>query len=163
MAQLRAQGINPDAVGKGPKTFSVNLPPEDPPKKSEKYHRSTAADRTHNGEVFDSKLELAAYRWLTDHGVKFETQVEVELQPGFEFQGKKIRKISYVSDFKITTDSGEILWVDMKGFETSEFKLKWKMVLYKGVYVHKVKTVPALILLVSQYSFPKNQLKNQQV
>ena len=107
MAQLRAQGINPDAVGKRYTTFSVNLPPESTEQPAEKYHRSAAADRTHNGEVFDSKLELAAYRWLTDHGIKFETQVEVELQPGFEFEGKKIRKISYLADFKILPDSKE--------------------------------------------------------
>lgn len=87
--------------------------------------------------------------------------MEIELQPGFEFQGKKIRKISYFSDFKIFTNSGEILWVDMKGMETAEFKLKWKMALHKGIYVHKVKTVSALCFLVDRYSRPQNQVKNQ--
>lgn len=149
LAQLRAQGINPDAVGKGPKTFSVNQPP---PESHEKYHRSAAEDRTHEGEVFDSKLELAAYRWLVDHAIKFERQVEIELQPGFEFEGKKIRKISYFCDFKITTDSGETLWVDMKGMETAEFKLKWKMTLFKGVHVLKVKSLTALVELLVKKS-----------
>lgn len=157
LAQLRAQGINPDAVGKGPKTFTAHFPSEPDKQPAEKYHRSAAADRTYNGEVFDSKLELAAYRWLTDHGIKFETQVEVELQPGFTFEGKKIRKISYFADFKISEQSSEQssehLWVDMKGMETAEFKLKWKLLLFKGVHVHKVKSVSALVTLLLEKGF----------
>lgn len=174
LAQLRAQGINPDAVGKGPKTFAGNLPTE---QSKEKYHRSAAAARTHDGEVFDSKLELAAHRWLTEHGVQFERQVEIELQPGFEFEGKKIRKISYFADFKISKglapqnagenwggiseqtkeQSREHLWVDMKGFETAKFKLQWKLLLFKGIYVHKVRSVTDLVSLLQKLDFWQNQ------
>lgn len=168
--------------------------------------------RTHNGEVFDSKLELAAHRWLTDHGILFERQVEIELQPGFEFAGKKIRKISYFADFKIARPpasqnfpenlgekSAEIsekfgsenpaqhddppagsageekfrenfgkisekfpeknpyLWVDMKGMETPEFKLKWKLLLFKGIYVNKVRSVTELVSLLQKLGFWQNQ------
>lgn len=161
LAQLRAQGINPDAVGKGPKTFPAKLLPElikqSTEQPAEKYHRSAAADRTYNGEVFDSKLELAAYRWLADHGVKFETQVEVELQPGFSFEGKKIRKISYFADFKILADcsleSTEQSWEQSGQLETESFKLKWKLLLFKGVHVHKVKSVSALVTLLLEKGF----------
>lgn len=172
----------------------------------EKYHRSAAADRTHDGEVFDSKLELAAYRWLVDHAIPFERQVEVELQPGFLYQGNKVRKISYFSDFRFSLEKlekfsskpeeilggnpeensarksagnsvektpensdgkptekpEEFLWVDMKGFETAEFKLKWKMLLYRGVHVHRVKSVPELVQLLQGHGLTLNPAKPQQ-
>ena len=176
-------------VGKGPRQFAVpdTLPA---PQTKEKYHRSAAADRTHEGEVFDSKLELAAYRWLVDHGIPFERQVEIELQPGFLYKGRKVRKISYYSDFKFSLRKSEksspktgseidenrpensdekptekpedFLWVDMKGFETAEFKLKWKMLLYRGVHVHCVKSVPALVQLLQEHGLTPNPAKIQQ-
>ena len=141
-------------------------------------------DRTRDGEVFDSKLELAAHRWLTEHGVQFERQVEIELQPGFEFEGKKVRKISCFADFKITRvvalqipgensakisrenfgkipekfpEKNPCLWVDMKGMETEAFKPKWKLMLFKGIYVHKVKTVTDLVSLLQKLGFWPNQ------
>lgn len=197
LQQLRDQGIDPNQVGKGPRQFAVPSTLPAPPTK-EKYHRSVAAERTHDGEVFDSKLELAAYRWLVDHGIPFERQVEVELQPGFLYQGRKVRKISYYSDFKFSLrklekfpqkpeetfpknlaeksgqkpeekseeklkeKSEDFLWVDMKGFETAEFKLKWKMLLYRGVHVHCVKSVPALVQLLQGHGLALNPAKIQQ-
>lgn len=104
---------------------------------------------------------MAANRWLTAHGIKFERQVEVELQPGFEFEGKKIRKISYRADFKILADPDRVLWVDMKGFETPEFKLKWKLLLFRGIHVHKVKSVSDLVSLIQKLGFWQNQHQNQ--
>lgn len=147
LAQLRAQGIDPTQVGKHKTTFAAKFP-QAPAIPVEKYHRSAAEDRTFDGKVFASKLEMAVWRWLVDHGVAFEFQVPIELQPGFEYQGKKIRAINYIADFKF--NHPEVLWVDMKGFETPEFKLKWKLLLYRGYEIHKIKSLPSLIMFLQQ-------------
>lgn len=87
-----------------------------------------------DGIVFDSKLEMNAYRMLRDYGVKFDRQVEFVLQEGFYTpapEHKHIRPIKYVADFKIYTPSGTFI-VDTKGMITPDCKLKLKMMLSQG-------------------------------
>lgn len=53
----------------------------------------------------------------------------VEIRPAFEYLGKKYRKIEYRPDFKIWTRHKSHL-IEVKGYETPEFKLKWKLIQY---------------------------------
>lgn len=53
------------------------------------------------------------------------------LQPSFEKNGKKYRKIEYVADFAYTEKNGNIVVEDTKGIETEAFKIKHKLFEYK--------------------------------
>lgn len=61
----------------------------------------------------------------------FELQPKFELLPSFEKNGVKYRSIDYVADFKVIHNNGEVVIVDVKGFETTDFKLKAKLFNYK--------------------------------
>ena len=51
------------------------------------------------------------------------------LQPGFSFNGHRIRAIKYIADFSYL-ENGEIIIEDVKGKQTDMFKLKCKMMKY---------------------------------
>lgn len=86
-----------------------------------------------DGIVFDSKLESRYYIFLKEKKKNKEIK-DFELQPKFLLQGaftrkdgKKILPIHYIADFKVMHNNGEIEIVDVKGVETSDFKIKKKM------------------------------------
>ncbi len=86
---------------------------------------------------FPSQLELERYlRLLTQErsGIIRDLaspQYKITLQPSFKYQGRTVRSVTYVADFYYF-DTIENAWVieDVKGVETTIFKLKWKMVKY---------------------------------
>lgn len=85
-----------------------------------------------NGIVFDSKLEGDYYLMLKEKLENgeirtFERQPVFLLQDKFKKNGKTFRKIEYKADFKIIHNDGSIEIVDVKGFETPEFRLKRKL------------------------------------
>ena len=91
---------------------------------------------TYDGITFDSKMEKDYYIYLKELKAKgeildFELQPSFELQPKFEKDGVKYRPIKYVADFKIYYPDGKIEIVDVKGMETTDFKLKAKIFNYK--------------------------------
>lgn len=94
-------------------------------------------DRTYNGIVFDSVVEMKYYRDVilpkTQSGeiTYFERQKRYELQPSYVYQGKKIRPIDYKADFYIEYKNGNIVVIDIKGCPDSVAKLKRKMFSYK--------------------------------
>ncbi len=77
-----------------------------------------------NGLWFDSKVELEFY----EHLLKLHKAEDIVLQPKFILQEKLkgIREIAYIADFQI----GSIIY-DVKGFSTSDFKLKAKLFKFK--------------------------------
>lgn len=82
-----------------------------------------------NGLEFDSKDEAKFYEFLLS--LRFdniELQPKFELQPTFKYQYDrlKIRSINYIADFRV----GDIIF-DVKGFQTSDFKIKAKLFKYK--------------------------------
>jgi len=97
--------------------------------------RSKFANRSteYNGIVYHSKKE-ATYAVELDFRVKakdiksWDRQVKVELK----IKGKLITR--YFLDFLIQHNDGTIEYVEVKGFETDVWKLKWKMfeALYGG-------------------------------
>lgn len=60
-----------------------------------------------------------------------ESQPELELQPSYEREGKKVRPIIYRADFKVTEASGHVYYVDTKGMRTQVYLIKKKMLLYR--------------------------------
>lgn len=92
-----------------------------------------------DGIVFDSSKEAGFYEDLKlrkQYGdIKdFRRQVVFVLQDGFEFQGKKIRPITYIADFEIDHNDGTKEVVDIKSFVTKRlpvYKIKIKMLKYR--------------------------------
>lgn len=90
-----------------------------------------------DGIEFDSKKEADYYIHLKllkkageirDIGL----QQRFVLQPGFEKNGVKYQPITYIADFVITNNDGTTEVIDVKGFETKEFKIKKKLFEYKN-------------------------------
>lgn len=87
---------------------------------------------TVDGIRFDSKLESEYYLHLKEELDKgniggFELQPKFELQESFRKRGILFRKIEYKADFKVLELDGSEVIVDVKGFETTDFKIKQKL------------------------------------
>lgn len=90
-----------------------------------------------DGIKFDSKAEAQRYvelRLMQRTGLIKDLilQPEYELQPKFEKNGVKYRRIVYIADFSyIRVKDGRTVVEDTKGFKTSVYSLKKKMFEYK--------------------------------
>lgn len=82
-----------------------------------------------NGIKYDSKLEYEYHEFLkTDSSIReIILQPRYTLLPSYELEGKLKRGIEYVADFEIWYVNGDCEIIDVKGFETADFKLKKKM------------------------------------
>lgn len=95
------------------------------------------SDRTYDGIVFDSAVEMRYYKEVIvpqsacGEITYYERQKKYELQPSYIYQGKKIRPIDYKADFYIEYKNGNKVVVDIKGCPDSVAKLKRKMFSYK--------------------------------
>lgn len=102
----------------------------------------SVVQRTYNGVVYDSQIEMCFYRdfilpkiasgEITD----CQSQVSFELQPAFERtntsgQKTKVRSIDYVADYVITYNTGLTEVIDIKGYPDSVALQKRKMFWYK--------------------------------
>lgn len=87
----------------------------------------------YNGVNYHSQME-ANYAAELDLRVrgrdikKWSRQIPIHLS----VYGKEIAL--YVIDFKIEHNDGSIEYVEVKGFETSEWKIKWR--LFEAIYAH---------------------------
>ncbi|MBR5227491.1 MAG: DUF1064 domain-containing protein [Clostridia bacterium] len=104
-----------------------------------KYHNKKCK---YNDITFDSKKERNFYimfEKMQKNGQisDLKRQVEFELQPGFVFQGKKIRPIKYIADFTYIY-KGKLHIVDTKGVRTDVYNLKKKMMMYKGYEIEEL-------------------------
>lgn len=107
--------------------------------KQNKYHNKKVV---YNGIKFDSKKEGAYYlklKLLEEKGViqDLQLQVKFELIPSFKFKGETIRGINYYADFTYKQD-GKLHIVDTKGIRTDVYKIKKKMMNYKGYDIEEV-------------------------
>lgn len=97
-----------------------------------KKHKYSAVATEVNGHRFDSKREAEHYQELmlrqrAGEIKEIKLQPEYELQPAFKKNGKHHRAIKYRADFEILHSDGRVEVIDVKGFETKEFKLKKKL------------------------------------
>ena len=117
-----------------------------PPKKS-KYNNNKPEyyDRELKETLkFDSNKELEYYLVLKDRVKRGEIlslkrQVSFIIQPEFKVNGKTIRAITYKADFvyKDLTD-GAVHIIDVKGCKTEVYKLKKKLLAYRGIFIEEV-------------------------
>lgn len=99
---------------------------------------------TIDGIEFDSKKEGNYYlklKMLEKAGkIKdLRLQVKYELLPNFKFNNKTIRSINYIADFVYyDIEQAKEIIVDTKGYRTEVYKLKKKMMMYKGYEIEEV-------------------------
>ena len=101
----------------------------------ERPHKYNAQKMTIDGVTFDSRKEARRYLILKARASMgqisgLELQPRYELQPSFKRDGKAIRAIHYVADFRYT-ENGRVIVEDAKGMQTPVFKIKFKMLLFK--------------------------------
>jgi len=97
--------------------------------KQNKYGVSNKSERTLDGIVFDSKLEMTRYAYLKileSRGIisNLQRQFTFELIPKFTCQGIKYRSVSYKADFSYDNKKGEWIIEDAKGRVTPEYRTK---------------------------------------
>jgi hypothetical protein len=113
-------------------------------------HKYGAKKEILDGHKFDSKLEANCYKVLKSRDMEFTMQEVFTLQEAFKDGEKTIRAITYRADFHVKY-AGRGYIVDSKGMETPEFKLKRKILLYKGIRiicVHSMREMKDLIGLI---------------
>ena len=110
-----------------------------------KYKVSPKSERTMDGIVFDSKLEMNrwAYLKIMEKAGKISNlrrQVVYVLQEEFRHQGINHRAITYKADIVYMTIRGETI-EDPKGMATPLFKAKKKMLLFTHPWInfHEIK------------------------
>ena len=117
------------------------------PKKSKYKNRKTDYYDPQLKETikFDSEKERDYYLILKDREKKgeiseLERQVTIEIQPSFIAPGgEKIQAITYKADFfyyDLKDQKDHI--IDVKGYRTEIYKLKRKLLLYKGIIIEEV-------------------------
>ena len=100
-----------------------------------KYGVARAADRVFEGQLYDSKLEMAyAQRLEAMRGaaVLHYRVKDVVRQVSVKLEVNGILICRYIMDFVVTYGDGRIEWVEVKGFETDVWKLK--AALFRAIY-----------------------------
>lgn len=85
-----------------------------------------ATPNIYDGIKFRSKLETYTYKKLKEAGIdaKYES-THFELIPKFEYNGEKVRAMTYLPDFV-----GKNFIIECKGLVTDSFPLRWKIFKY---------------------------------
>lgn len=101
-----------------------------------KYHNNK---KIVNGIKFDSKMEADYYRYLLQEKqagrvLRIGLQPKVELQPSFRLNGELFKAITYTPDFIVEYAGGVVRYIDVKGTDTQQGRLKYKM--YKYISEH---------------------------
>ncbi len=85
-----------------------------------------ATPNIYDGIKFRSKLETYTYKKLKEAGIDAEYEsTRFELIPKFEYNGEKVRAMTYLPDFV-----GKNFIIECKGLVTDSFPLRWKIFKY---------------------------------
>ena len=85
-----------------------------------------ATPNIYDGIKFRSKLETYTYKKLKEAGIDAEYEsTHFELIPKFEYNGEKVRAMTYLPDFV-----GKNFIIECKGLVTDSFPLRWKIFKY---------------------------------
>jgi len=100
-------------------------------KKRHKYGTADASQRTYAGRVYDSAKEMRRAQEL-DILLQDETIQAWWPQITFKLTVNGQLICRYVADFKVLYFDGRVEYEEVKGFETKEWKLKYK--LFRALY-----------------------------
>ena len=126
---------------------------------NQKRNKYNATKTTIRGIKFDSKLESQAYLLLEHSKLDFDLQPKIVIQEKFKTKfSENVGAITYTPDFVIYSSPDGITekhYLDIKGMETTVFKLKAKMFKKKLEeksqqcnYFYTIKTLGELELLI---------------
>ena len=101
-----------------------------------KPHKYKAKKTIVDGIRFDSQKEANKYselKLLKQAGEikELTLQPKFVLQPGFTYEGKRYRPITYTADFRIVWANGMTEIIEVKGCKTRDYLIKKKLLLYK--------------------------------
>jgi len=103
--------------------------------KANKYQVSPAADRTYGGVVFDSKREMVIAQTLdVQKAAGLIKRIDRQVKYPMVVNGKHI--CTLIVDFKVLYQDGSVEAIEVKGFPTPVWKLKWA--LFKALYPETV-------------------------
>lgn len=111
------------------------------PKKNKYKAKST----NYNGYNYDSKKE-AEYAMDLDWKIKAGLVDKFERQYKFDLKINEIHICNYFIDFKVYYKDGHIEYVEVKGFETDLWKLKWKIT--KAIFHELTKDENSQLILI---------------
>ena len=95
-------------------------------KKQTKGRVKNATPNVYNGIKFRSKLETYTYKKLKEAKIPAEYEsTHFELIPKFEYNGEKVRAMTYLPDF-----IGKDFIIECKGLIGDSFPLRWKIFKY---------------------------------
>lgn len=102
--------------------------------KPKKKHKYNARKVILDGISFPSQHEADYYATLklrvrAGEVEKFELQPVFVLQPAYKRNGKTVRAIKYIADFKVFYPDGRVEIVDTKGVRTRDYRNKIKTLL----------------------------------
>jgi len=102
--------------------------------KPKKKHKYNAKKVILDGITFPSQHEAEYYATLklrvrAGEVERFELQPVFILQQAFKRNGKTVRAIKYIADFKVFYPDGRVEIVDTKGYRTRDYKNKIKTLL----------------------------------
>lgn len=95
-------------------------------KKKRQGKVKNATPNIYDGIKFKSKLETYTYKKLKEAKIKADYEpTHFELIPKFEYQGEKVRAMTYLPDFV-----GKDFIIECKGLMGDSFPLRWKIFKY---------------------------------
>ena len=95
-------------------------------KKQKKGRVKNAQPNLYDGIKFRSKLETYTYKKLKEANIFAQYEpTHFELIPKFEYQGEKVRAMTYLPDFV-----GKDFIIECKGLIGDSFPLRWKIFKY---------------------------------
>ena len=95
-------------------------------KKKRQGKVKNATPNIYDGIKFKSKLETYTYKKLKEAKIKANYEpTHFELIPKFEYQGEKVRAMTYLPDFV-----GKDFIIECKGLMGDSFPLRWKIFKY---------------------------------
>ena len=95
-------------------------------KKKHQGKVKNATPNIYDGIKFKSKLEAYTYKKLKETKIKADYEpTHFELIPKFEYQGEKVRAMTYLPDFV-----GKDFIIECKGLMGDSFPLRWKIFKY---------------------------------
>lgn len=126
----------------------------------QQYSKYNATRIEYEGIKFDSRKELRFYLYLKDLEKEkiikdIKRQVKFELQEKFKCGNKTIRSINYIADFTCVVlnvekfknaigcnneeiKENQIIILDTKGYKTEVYKIKYKLMLYRGYKIFEI-------------------------
>lgn len=95
-------------------------------KEKVKKSKFNAKTTSYNGYNYMSKKE-AGYAMELDYRVKAGDIKEWSRQHKFELMVEGVKICNYYIDFRATLNDGRIEYIEVKGFETDLWRVKWKI------------------------------------